>query len=225
VRRHVRRPRGCATCCIRRCRSGSTPSTLPTTTRPSASRGRRPRRVRVPPQPAVRRADELFAEKHRARLDAYPLFTGDLTDDLAGFLRQRLGRGRGRGAQPRPASAGPAVAEAADHTAAMIEGQEVFTLLDEQLVVFESVLAAARKAVHRAGKTGHPRARRTRDRQVGGGAAPRRPAREGRVRRAARDGQPLVHRQRAQARRSARREPVQVLQQLRAGRDDASTCW
>jgi uncharacterized protein len=99
-------------------------------------------------------ADELFAAKHRAALAKYPLFTGDGTNDLVSFLKERLGHGAGTdvlervlGAPVRPSK------KLLDHTAAMIAGQKVFTLLDEQLVVFESVLAAARKAVDRPGKT------------------------------------------------------------------------
>lgn len=99
-------------------------------------------------------ADELFAAKHRGALDAFPLFTADRADELAGFLTDRLGHGEGD-AVLNTVLASPVRAsrKLLEHTAEMIEGQEVFTLLDEQLVVFESVVAAARKAVHRAGKT------------------------------------------------------------------------
>jgi ribulose-phosphate 3-epimerase len=92
-------------------------------------------------------ADELFSAKHRVALDAYPLFTGDLMEGLAGFLRQRLSAGEGDlvlqrvlRSPVRPSR------KLLSHTAEMIAGQEVFTLLDEQLVVFESVVAAARRA-------------------------------------------------------------------------------
>jgi uncharacterized protein len=98
--------------------------------------------------------DELFATKHRSALARYPLFTGDGTNDLVAYLQGRLGFGSGLdalntvlGGPVRPSR------KLLDHTAAMIAGQTVFTLLDEQLVVFESVLAAARKAVTRACKT------------------------------------------------------------------------
>ena len=98
--------------------------------------------------------DELFSAKHRAALDAFPLFTGDLTEDLTGFLRQRLAAGDGDVVLQRVLRSPVRPSrKLLTHTAEMIEGQEVFTLLDEQLVVFESVVAAARRAVHRAGKT------------------------------------------------------------------------
>jgi uncharacterized protein len=99
-------------------------------------------------------ADELFSDKHRAVLEAYPLFTGDQGDELAAFLAARLEHGEGDEVLHRVlASPVRASRKLLEHTAAMIEGQQVFTLLDEQLVVFESVLAAARMAVHRAGKS------------------------------------------------------------------------
>lgn len=99
-------------------------------------------------------SDELFSAKHREALASFPLFTGDMSDELAGFLQQRLGRGEGNEVLNRVLrSPVRASRKLLLHTAEMIEGQEVFTLLDEQLVVFESVLASARKAVHRAGKT------------------------------------------------------------------------
>jgi len=98
--------------------------------------------------------DELFNAKHRLALEAYPLFTADRVDQLAHFLNVRLEHGQGGEVLQRVlASPVRASRKLLDHTAAMIEGQQVFTLLDEQLVVFESVLAAARKAVDQPGKS------------------------------------------------------------------------
>ncbi len=99
-------------------------------------------------------ADELFSTKHRAALDTYPLFTGDGANDLVAYLKQRMAGGEGDEVLDRVLQAPVRPSrKLLLHTAAMIEGQDVFTLLDEQLVVFESVLAAAGKAVHRPGKT------------------------------------------------------------------------
>jgi uncharacterized protein len=98
--------------------------------------------------------DELFAERHRPVMEEYPLFTGDDGDRLAGFLGERLAHGDGFEVLNRVLeSPFRPSRKLLDHTAAMVEGQKVFTLLDEQLIVFESVLAAARKAFHRSGKT------------------------------------------------------------------------
>jgi uncharacterized protein len=98
--------------------------------------------------------DEPFAERHRPVMEQYPLFTGDDGDRLAGYLGDRLECGDGAEVLNRvPESPFRPSRKLLDHTAEMVESQEVFTLLDEQLVVFESVLTAARKAVHRSGKT------------------------------------------------------------------------
>jgi hypothetical protein len=40
-------------------------------------------------------ASELFAERHRHLLDAFPLFPGERVDDLAAWLEERLGGGHG----------------------------------------------------------------------------------------------------------------------------------
>lgn len=85
---------------------------------------------------------ELFASRHLDLLQAAPIFTGDRSTDLAGYLRLHLGNGggipiletvlRGRYAPHK---------RLLDHTAKMIEGEPTYTLLDEQRVVFNSVLA------------------------------------------------------------------------------------
>ena len=161
-------------------------------------------------------ADELFSTKHRAALDTYPLFTGDGANDLVDYLMQRMAGGEGDEVLDRVLQAPVRPSrKLLLHTAAMIEGQDVFTLLDEQLVVFESVLAAAREGGAPAGKTTDPRTRRSRHREVGGGAPPGRAAREGWLQRAARDRQQVVHRERTKVVGGRRGEPVQVLQQLR----------
>ena len=98
--------------------------------------------------------DELFAPKHHEVMERYPLFAGDHGDELAEYLSTRLAHGGGDEVLNRVlASRYRPSRKLLDHTAEMVAGQEVFTLLDEQLVVFESVLTAARKAFHQAGKT------------------------------------------------------------------------
>jgi uncharacterized protein len=98
--------------------------------------------------------DELFSPKHREAMERYPLFAGDQGDALAEYLSVWLGHGGGDEVLNRVlASRYRPSRKLLDHTAQMVAGQEVFTLLDEQLVVFESVLTAARKAFHKAGKT------------------------------------------------------------------------
>ncbi len=92
--------------------------------------------------------DELFAPKHEAYLSTNPLFTGDQSDVLAEFLVERLSQGDGvpimekvLDSRYKPSK------KLLDHTAQMVAGQKDFILLDEQLVVFESVLAAAREGL------------------------------------------------------------------------------
>ena len=99
-------------------------------------------------------AEELFAPKHAAYLGTNPIFTGDRTDALAAFLNERLSDGEGETVMAkvlesryRPSK------KLLDHTAEMVAGQQEFILLDEQYVVFESVLAAAREGFHGTHKT------------------------------------------------------------------------
>ena len=90
---------------------------------------------------------ELFAPRHADALKANPLFTGDLVDDLADYLLERLDGGDGNtvlaevlASKYRPSK------KLLEHTYQMVKGQTEFVLLDEQLVVFNSVLAAARES-------------------------------------------------------------------------------
>lgn len=90
--------------------------------------------------------DELFSERHLATLEAYPLFTGDQSPYLAQYLSDRVSYGEGldvlgaiQGGKYRASK------KLLDHTAAMIEGQSEYVLLDEQLVVFNAVMDQARQ--------------------------------------------------------------------------------
>jgi uncharacterized protein len=91
---------------------------------------------------------ELLADRHRDLLGIYPLFAGDRVSDLVDFLTDRLGGGEGMSVLPviregryRPHK------KLLDHTAAMIEGEDRYVLLDEQRVVFNSVLAKVDEAI------------------------------------------------------------------------------
>lgn len=93
-------------------------------------------------------SDELFAPKHAEYLATNPLFTGDQSDVLADFLNARLSEGDGIPIMERVLeSRYKPSKKLLDHTAAMVAGQKEFILLDEQFVVFESVLAAAREGL------------------------------------------------------------------------------
>ena len=85
---------------------------------------------------------EIFADRHFDLLQVAPVFTGDRSADLADYLRLHLSNGsgvpllqtvlRGRYAPHK---------RLLDHTARMIQGEPTYVLLDEQKVVFNSVLA------------------------------------------------------------------------------------
>jgi uncharacterized protein len=85
---------------------------------------------------------ELLSPRHANVLGVYPLFAGDRVTDLVTFLDDHLGDGRGLGVlrsvregRYRPHK------KLLDHTAAMIKGEPAYVLLDEQQVVFKSILA------------------------------------------------------------------------------------
>ena len=97
--------------------------------------------------------EELFADRHATYLQANPLFTGDQSDALATFLNRHISEGDGMPilAKVLESRYKPSK-KLLDHTAEMVAGQQEFILLDEQFVVFESVLAAAREGFHRTTK-------------------------------------------------------------------------
>lgn len=90
---------------------------------------------------------ELLSNRHANVLALYPLFAGDRVTELVAFLDDHLGDGRGigvlnsvRAGQYRPHK------KLLDHTAAMIKGEPTYVLLDEQQVVFKTVLAKVAEA-------------------------------------------------------------------------------
>ena len=93
--------------------------------------------------------DELFAEKFQPLLVSDPVFTGDKLDELSGFLLENLSGGRGlpilkrvEESDYRPSR------KLMQHVSEVIKGKSEYVLLDEQLVVFDKVLAAARSGFH-----------------------------------------------------------------------------
>lgn len=91
-------------------------------------------------------SSELFHERHGALLTKYPLFAGDQAPDLSRYLLRRLAGGEGAPVLTTVLeSKYQASKKLLDHTAAMVKGQKVFVLLDEQLVVFNAVLGQVSK--------------------------------------------------------------------------------
>jgi uncharacterized protein len=90
---------------------------------------------------------ELLAPRHANVLGTYPLFAGDRVTELVQFLDDHLGDGRGIGVlqSVREGKYRPHK-KLLDHTAAMIKGEPSYVLLDEQQVVFKTILAKVAEA-------------------------------------------------------------------------------
>ena len=93
-------------------------------------------------------ASELLSPRHANILGVYPLFAGDRVDELVAFLDDHLGGGGGmavmqqvKSGRYRPHK------KLLEHTARMIRGEPTYTLLDEQRVVFNSVVARVAECV------------------------------------------------------------------------------
>lgn len=90
---------------------------------------------------------ELLDRRHANLLGVYPLFAGDRIDELVAFLDDHLGAGGGLGVlrSVREGRYRPHKKLLA-HTAKMIQGEPTYVLLDEQQVVFKSILARVAEA-------------------------------------------------------------------------------
>jgi len=91
---------------------------------------------------------DLYDSRYANLLGVYPLFAGDRLEDVVTFLDDRLGGGHGLGilhtvreGRYRPHR------KLLDHTAKMIRREPSYVLLDEQQVVFQSIVAAVDQAV------------------------------------------------------------------------------
>lgn len=89
--------------------------------------------------------DPLLAPKFADSLLQYPVYGGEQVEPLSDFLTARLMNGRGmevlrrvESSEYRPSR------KLLDHVAQMIRREPAYTLLDEQLVVFDRVLVEAR---------------------------------------------------------------------------------
>ena len=87
--------------------------------------------------------DPIRAPKFQDVLKLYPLFDADSVDPLKEFLRERLDAGRGRTVLERiERSRFRSSRKLMDHVAEVIKSRSPWVLLDEQLVVFERILAS-----------------------------------------------------------------------------------
>ena len=91
-----------------------------------------------------REGDALFASQYAPYLEECPVFTADDVRGLTGFLRETLVEGDDQQAlrrildgKFRPSK------KLLDHVGGVLEGRPEYVLLDEQLVAYERVMAAA----------------------------------------------------------------------------------
>lgn len=98
--------------------------------------------------------DVIFSDKYQSALSKFPLFTADDVDKLKGYLSDRLVKGRGidvlrriEESKYRPSK------KLMDHVGNIIKGKSEYVLLDEQLIVYDSVFTCAKKGFHDKQKT------------------------------------------------------------------------
>ena len=96
----------------------------------------------------IGKGDELVADKFRDSLNLFPIFSETQVDDLTQFLKSKLIHGNGmqvldrvEKSKYRPSK------KLMSHVSNIIKGKSEYVLLDEQLVVYDRVLAST--------KTGH----------------------------------------------------------------------
>ena len=89
--------------------------------------------------------DVIFSDKFSDIIKSYPLFTADNTDGLKEFLLDKLENGEGlevlkkiENGKYKPSK------KLMDHIGNLIKGKPEYTLLDEQLVVFDKVLSCVK---------------------------------------------------------------------------------
>ncbi len=97
----------------------------------------------------LEKSDVLLSKKFQKAIKDYPLFSADGVDPLCEFLTGFLNMGDGLPVLQRiQKSKFRASKKLLDHVGNIIRSQKEYILLDEQLVVYDAVLAAARKGFH-----------------------------------------------------------------------------
>jgi len=99
-------------------------------------------------------SDIIFSKKFEKCLIDYPLFTADDVEKLKSYLSDRLQKGEGidvlkriEKSKYRPSR------KLMDHVGNIIKGVPSYTLLDEQLVVYDKVFSFAKEGFHDKQKT------------------------------------------------------------------------
>ena len=98
--------------------------------------------------------DVLFADRFRPILESSPVFTMDDVEPLQAFLAERVREGRGEPVLRRvEQSTYRPSRKLLEHVGRVVKGNPAYVLLDEQLVVYERVLATARRGFDDRRKT------------------------------------------------------------------------
>jgi len=98
--------------------------------------------------------DPLFVPQFKEQVDRFPVFTADHVSELTAFLDERIHGSDGGSitamveqSKYRPSK------KLLDHVAKLIKGKPEYVLLDEQLVVYDKVVEAAKRGVKGKSKT------------------------------------------------------------------------
>jgi hypothetical protein len=99
------------------------------------------------------RGSAILDPRYEARLGEAPVYFGDQAGDLIDHLRERVLQGDDGGLIDRVAGGKLRASRGLmQHVADVIEDNPVYTLLDEQLVVFNTTLAMVQRGYHGTGK-------------------------------------------------------------------------
>ncbi|HXM19208.1 MAG TPA: DUF2075 domain-containing protein [Candidatus Tumulicola sp.] len=91
----------------------------------------------------------LHDKKFEAVLSDCPMFAGNQAEELASYLRERVSESGGDEVLQRVLeSKYRASKKLLDHVSEIIQGNNVYTLLDEQIVVYNTILGHARRGFH-----------------------------------------------------------------------------
>lgn len=95
----------------------------------------------------LRDADPLLDPRFAKAMEASPVFSRSDAEMLGDYLKEKLGAGGGielfgrfRDSRIRPSK------KLLEHTAAVVKGEAVFNLIDDQLAAFNAIMACANKA-------------------------------------------------------------------------------
>ncbi|MFA6522439.1 MAG: DUF2075 domain-containing protein [Patescibacteria group bacterium] len=92
--------------------------------------------------------DELFSPKFSNLVDKYPVFTAEKVDELCAYLLQGLERGNGESVMSKIDNGKYKPSrKLLDHISSVIKGKSEYVLLDEQRIVFDKVMALARRGL------------------------------------------------------------------------------